>query len=157
MSSCSLVGVVEDKSVLITVFQCHNQTANCLRIILSFYRPQNASKTPKLWDFEVALNFGTFPERALRIIVGSYGMILRPKFLYSLESWEPEVYFKLLQTSKSLQNTREMSNWKMMKFNQNITICVKSKMAFSTLLLAWKFIFFGARGLNVILICISIN
>ena len=93
----------------------------------------------------------------LIIIVGSYGMIPMPTCWVSSGSWVPEDYFKLLQTSKSLQNTREMSNWKMMKFNQNITICVKSKMAFSTLLLAWKFIFFGARGLNVILICISIN
>ena len=28
--------------------ECHNQEANCLRSILSFYRPQKAFKTPKI-------------------------------------------------------------------------------------------------------------
>ena len=90
----------------------------------------------------------------LILIIGSYWMIPLPMWWVPSGSWVPEDHFKFLQISKSLQNNREMNNWKMMKFNQNITICVKSKIAFSTLLLAWKFIFLGARGLNVIIICI---
>ena len=34
------------------LFSCHNLKAECLRSILSFYRTQNTSKTPKLWQFE---------------------------------------------------------------------------------------------------------
>ena len=38
----------------------HYQTANCLRSILSFYRPQKAYKTPKIWFFESCLIFSHF-------------------------------------------------------------------------------------------------
>ena len=34
------------------LFSCHNLKAECLRSILSFYRTQNTSKTPKLCQFE---------------------------------------------------------------------------------------------------------
>ena len=34
------------------LFSCHNLKAECLRSILSFYRTQNTSKTPKLCLFE---------------------------------------------------------------------------------------------------------
>ena len=44
----SPVGVVEDRSVLMGFPECHNQKANCLRSILSFYRPQKAFWTPKI-------------------------------------------------------------------------------------------------------------
>ena len=40
-------------------------------------------------------------------------MILTPMFLYSSESWVPEEYFKLLQSSKRFQNTRDMTIWKL--------------------------------------------
>ena len=113
MSSCSLVGVVEDKSVLITVFQCHNQTANCLRSILSFYRPLNASKKPKLWPFEKkSQKRGIFR----KITVGSPGMIQTPMFLYSSESWDHEEYFELLQTWKRFQKTQVLTIWKLPQF-----------------------------------------
>ena len=42
------------------LFQGQSQTANCLRSILSFYRPQKACKTPKLWLFESWLQFWYF-------------------------------------------------------------------------------------------------
>ena len=108
----SLVGVVEDRSVLITVFQCHNQTANCLRSILSFYRPQNASKKPKLWPFEKKSQKMVLFRK---ITVGSPGMIQTPMFLYSSESWDHEEYFELLQTSKRFQNTQVMRLWSCLK------------------------------------------
>ena len=56
----SLVGVVEDRSVLMGVPECHNQKANCLRSILSFYRPQKAFWTPKIWLFESCPKKGDF-------------------------------------------------------------------------------------------------
>ena len=34
------------------LFSSHNLKAECLRSILSFYRTQNSSKTPKLCQFE---------------------------------------------------------------------------------------------------------
>ena len=34
------------------LFSCHHLKAECLRSILSFYRTQNTSKTPKLCQFE---------------------------------------------------------------------------------------------------------
>ena len=39
------------------VFKGHSWTANGLRIILSFYRPQKASKTPEKWAVESCLKF----------------------------------------------------------------------------------------------------
>ena len=95
---------------------CTRWKAEIMRILLSFYRPQNASQKPKLWSFEkFACNFGTFPDRPLRIVVGSYRMILTPMFLYSSESWEPEVYFKLWESSKRFQKTWDMTIWKLTK------------------------------------------
>ena len=47
-----------------------------------------------------ALNNPPFSADLRRIVIGSYGMILRPMFLYSSESWEPEDSFKLWQSSK---------------------------------------------------------
>ena len=42
------------------VFKGHSWTANGLRIILSFYRPQKASKTPEKWAVESCLKFWHF-------------------------------------------------------------------------------------------------
>ena len=70
-------------------------------------------KTRDMSVSKVASDFGTFPDRRRRIVVGSYRMILTPMFLYSLESWEPEEYFKRWQSSKSFQNTRDMTIWKL--------------------------------------------
>ena len=40
--------------------ECHNQKANCLRSILSFYRPQKAFWTPKIWLCESCVQKGDF-------------------------------------------------------------------------------------------------
>ena len=69
--------------------------------------------TKDMSDWKIASDFGTFPVRRLRFVVGSSGMILTPMFLYSLESWEPEEYFKRWQSSKSFQNIRDMTIWKL--------------------------------------------
>ena len=42
------------------VFKGHSWTANGLRIILSFYRPQKASKTPEKWAVESCILFFHF-------------------------------------------------------------------------------------------------
>ena len=44
-----LYGVVEDRSVLMGFLSRHNQIANCLRRIISSYRPQKACWKPKIW------------------------------------------------------------------------------------------------------------
>ena len=83
-----------------------------MRSILSFYKPQNASKKPKLWLFE---KFHKKMVLFRKITVGSHWMVQTPKFLYSLESWDHEEYFKLLQTSNRFQKTQVMTIWSCIK------------------------------------------
>ena len=46
------------------------------------------------------------------IVIASYLIILQPMFLYSLESWDHEDYFRLLQSSKRFRKSEVMTIWK---------------------------------------------
>ena len=92
---------------LITIESCMNHLWDLFKN--DSFLSQNSSKKHKLWLFSAILVL--FWTNFLRITVGSHGMIITPMFLYSLESWEHEEYFKLLKSWKRFQKTQVMMSF----------------------------------------------
>ena len=92
---------------LITIESCMNHLWDLLKN--ESFLAQNSSKKHKLWLFSTILVL--FQTDFLRITVASHGIIVTPMFLYSLESWEHEEYFKLLKSWKRFQKTQVMMSF----------------------------------------------